>query len=168
MKAVRRVKKLTCFHMTRILSYQKAYVTDAYISSPTAGVTEYRWYLNVAVITPLPLQRQTMGWNLLRVLSDCKSFFNRRQYYWFLHTGMAVTSLIITGESRLERRCWWGKWLRIYLGRDQMYVEFVRYNYIATSCHPFVVPGTLHKAFNSHNKTKKRTNVKIIFFIHNF
>jgi hypothetical protein len=80
MKVVRRVKALTCFHMTRLLSYQKAHVTVAYISKPTRSVTEYRWYLNVAVITPHPplLQRQTMGWNLLRVLSDCKPFFNRR------------------------------------------------------------------------------------------
>jgi uncharacterized membrane protein YhdT len=67
--------------MTRLLSYQKACVTVAYISRPTTGVTGYRWYLNVAVILLLPLQRQTMGWNLLRVLSDSKLFFNTRQYY---------------------------------------------------------------------------------------
>lgn len=49
MKAIRRVTTLACLHMIIVLFYQKTYVTFIFISRPTRGVTEHRWYLNVAI-----------------------------------------------------------------------------------------------------------------------
>lgn len=103
---------------------------------------------------PLPLQRQTMCWNLLRVLSDCMPFFKRWQYYWFLYRNMVVLLPIIIGKSRIERRGWWGKWLRIRV------MPFWRTNYlIGVQCTwnlfdrtiqllrftTFVIPDTVQK-----------------------
>ena len=60
---VRTVTTLTCFHKTRVLSYQMVYVTVAYMSRPaTKGVTEFREYLNVAVLILCPfVDRQWFG-----------------------------------------------------------------------------------------------------------
>jgi hypothetical protein len=115
MKAVRRVKTLTCFHMKRVLSY----VNAAYISRPTAGVTEYWWYLNVAVIPPHP-SAPDQGLEFV-------------EGYFRLHTVLQQTAILLTPvqgygsnfannywESPLERRGWWGKWLRICHSEEQI------------------------------------------------